>query len=133
MSNIIKSCLICLKNGENIVFRKGSLKCNKCIYKETKKNCSICLKNGKNIVFRKGSLKCNKCIYIERKEYCKEYIKSDRFRKYRKQYYILNSADIRLKRQKRKRDEKLKQKQKLLEKNKIPFIPSYNITLFAYF
>ena len=105
MSNI-KSCLICFKNGDEVVFRKGSHQCNKCIYNGTKKNCTICLKNGKNIVFRKGSLKCNKCIYIERKDYCKEYIKSDRFRKYRKEYYKLNNAEIKVKRQKRKRDEK---------------------------
>ena len=96
-----------------------------------KKKCRICLKN-RNTVFRKGSLKCNRCIYKERAEYCKAYIKTDKFKKYQKEYYKINSTHVRENRKQRKRDKKLKEKQRLLKKNKIPFIPPMTIKLFMY-
>jgi len=97
-----------------------------------KKKCRICLKS-RNAVFRKGSLKCNKCIYKERAEYCKAYVKTAKFRKYQKEYYKINSKQVQENRKQRKRERIQKLKQRLLEKNKIPFNPPSCITLFAYF
>ena len=96
-----------------------------------KKKCRICLKS-RNAVFRKGSLKCNRCIYKEIAEYCKAYVKTAKFRKYQKEYYKINSKHVQENRKQRKRDKKLKEKQRLLEKNKIPFRPPMTIKLFMY-
>lgn len=96
-----------------------------------KKKCRICLKS-RNVVFRKGSLKCNGCIYIERAEYCKAYVKTAKFRAYQKAYYNINSKQVQENRKQRKKEKIQKLKQRLLEKNKIPFIPPTTIKLFMY-